>query len=182
MPINIATAIDSLVELVKTSKKISLEDAARKLDLPETIINEWATFLEEEGIIQITYKFTTPYLEVKEKSELSDDEENLKRRLDISTRKLELILTRLKVYKIEHRYEIKSIQDVRDLLKKHPDETSKDYIFAQKYFLEFRIKALLDAIKKIKLLTPDLIKYLEKRIEDLEVKKIIFIKNYENLK
>ncbi len=182
MPINIATAIDSLVELVKLRKKLTLEEAAHQLALPEHVINEWANFLEEEGIIQITYKFTTPYLELKEKIKDAQGEEDLKRRLDLATRRLEYLLSRLKKIKIQHKYEIKTIDDVRLLLKKHIDEDSADYIYAQRFILEYRINSLLDTIDKIKLLTPDLMKYIERRIIDLEGIKAVFDKNYANLK
>jgi len=182
MPLNIATAIDSLVELVKYKKKISLESAAKELGLPENIINEWAHFLEEERIIQITYKFTTPYLEFKEEQRTKDNDEELKRRLDLATRKLEFLLSSLKKTKIQHKYEIKDINDVRVLLKKYPDEKSADYVYAEKFTLEYKINNLLETIERIKLLTPDLLKYIEKKVNDIEEKKKLFDKNLANLK
>ena len=53
MPINITTAVDSLVELVNRKGRISLEEASKELGIPENIINEWASFLEEENVILI---------------------------------------------------------------------------------------------------------------------------------
>ena len=58
----IETGVDRLVELVKLNNRISVIDAAKKLGVSREIIEEWADFLEEEGIISIEYKFTTPYL------------------------------------------------------------------------------------------------------------------------
>jgi len=181
MVLNIATAIDSLVELIKEKKKLTLEQASQELGLPENIINEWSNFLEEEGIIKITYKFTTPYLELKEKVKDSNEEEDLKRRVDLATRKLDLILSKLKKYKIAHKYEINNIDDVRTLLKNKPKVVNNDVVYAQKFTLEYKIKGLLETIDKIKLITPDLIKFIEKKIEDIEEKKALFEKNYNKL-
>ncbi len=182
MPINIATAIDSLVELVKSRKKIELEEAAKSLALPINIINEWANFLEEEGVIKITYKFTTPYLEIKEQVQSKEDQEQLKRRLDLSVRRLQLMLSRLAKFKIQHKYEINDLGDVKLLLKNKPGKISGDILYAEKFILEYNINEILDTIKKIKLLTVDLMKFIEKKVSDLEDKKHIFEKNYYSIK
>ncbi len=58
----IETGVDKLVELVRADKKISIPDAAKKLGVGPIVVEEWAGFLEEEGIISIEYKFATPYL------------------------------------------------------------------------------------------------------------------------
>ena len=58
------TSADDLFELVKKSKKISVEDAAKKLKMPVMNIQELVDFLVEEKIFGIEYKFTTPYVYV----------------------------------------------------------------------------------------------------------------------
>ncbi len=58
----VTTGVDALIDLVKKKKRISMEDAAKQLQLPLTTIEAWAAFLEEEDEIMIEYKFTTPYL------------------------------------------------------------------------------------------------------------------------
>ena len=62
IPETIWTQVDNLIEIVKTKKEISFDDAATQLKLPLGTVESWATFLEEEGIVSIKYKFTTPYL------------------------------------------------------------------------------------------------------------------------
>ena len=62
MPENITTAVDSLVKMVNEKGRVSIDDASRELGIPGNILNEWASFLDEEKIIHIVYKFTTPYL------------------------------------------------------------------------------------------------------------------------
>lgn len=67
--ISIETGVDKLVSLVSAKKKISMKDAAKELGASLSSVEEWAAFLEEEGIITIEYKFTTPYLISKAFSE-----------------------------------------------------------------------------------------------------------------
>ena len=41
----IRTAVDSLIDLVKREKRISVDEAAKQLNLPVVIVHEWAGFL-----------------------------------------------------------------------------------------------------------------------------------------
>ena len=52
--------------LLEKKSTISVADAAKELAVPKVVIDEWVEFLEERGVIQITYKFTTPYINKKE--------------------------------------------------------------------------------------------------------------------
>lgn len=56
------TAADELLELVKKSKKISVEEAAKRLKMPLASVQALVDFLVEEKIFGIEYKFTTPYV------------------------------------------------------------------------------------------------------------------------
>ena len=56
------TVADELLELVKKSGKISVEEAAKKLKMPASSIQALADFLVEERVFGIEYKFTTPYI------------------------------------------------------------------------------------------------------------------------
>ena len=56
------TLADELLELVKRHKKISVEDAAKKLKIPLSTIQALVDFLVEERIFGIEYKFTTPFV------------------------------------------------------------------------------------------------------------------------
>jgi chromosome segregation ATPase len=58
----IETGVDKLVALVNERTKISIPDASKELSVPKVVIEEWANFLEEKGIIDVSYKFATPYL------------------------------------------------------------------------------------------------------------------------
>jgi len=56
------TVADELVELVVKSKKISVEEAAKKLNTPVQAIQSLVDLLVEERVFGIEYKFTTPYI------------------------------------------------------------------------------------------------------------------------
>jgi hypothetical protein len=118
MAVNITTAVDSLVELINDKKKISLENASKELGLPEHIVNEWAIFLEEEGIIKIDYKLSTPFLIATIKKELN--ESDYVREIEIIFRELEVMFSGLNKINIEHKIQIKTIEDVKNFIKKSP--------------------------------------------------------------
>ena len=56
------TSADDLFELVKKRKKISVEEAAKILKLPQATVQALVDFLVEEKIFGLEYKFTTPYV------------------------------------------------------------------------------------------------------------------------
>ena len=56
------TIADELLELVKKSKKISVEEAAKNLKIPVSTAQSLVDFLVEEKVFGIEYKFTTPYI------------------------------------------------------------------------------------------------------------------------
>ncbi len=58
----IETGVDKLVKLIGEKKKIALDVAAKSLGVSNIVIEEWADFLEEEGIISIDYKFAKTFL------------------------------------------------------------------------------------------------------------------------
>jgi chromosome segregation ATPase len=65
----ITTGVDNLVQVVSQKKRLSIAEAAKYLEVPRELIEEWADFLEEKGAVKIEYKFTTPYLVLAEATE-----------------------------------------------------------------------------------------------------------------
>ena len=131
---DITTAVDSLVKLVNQKGKISLDDASKELGLPQNIINEWASFLDQEKIIHLEYKFTTPYLISKKsmsKEEVTVDYEMISRKLEI-----------MQAY----------------LNKIQPKETKK---MQQKAYLLKEISILLEKTKKKKITKEELQKLVK---------------------
>ncbi|PIN86356.1 hypothetical protein COV19_05160 [Candidatus Woesearchaeota archaeon CG10_big_fil_rev_8_21_14_0_10_44_13] len=58
----VTTDVDRLIGLVQLKKEISIDDAAKQLGVSSKTIESLGDMLEEEGILHIKYKFTTPYL------------------------------------------------------------------------------------------------------------------------
>jgi chromosome segregation ATPase len=94
----IETGVDRLVELVSQEKKISIDDAAKKLGISKVVIQEWADFLEEEKIISIEYSFNKTFLverklssgEIKEKrKEYSTEKDAFVRKVEGGLRSLD---------------------------------------------------------------------------------------------
>ncbi len=61
-PTKITTEADLLMNLLKEVNEISLDEAAKVLGIPPATLENWANFLEEERLLSVKYKFTTPYL------------------------------------------------------------------------------------------------------------------------
>ncbi len=66
--LTIETGIDQLIKLVREVRKISLSSAAKRLGIPQPILTEWINLLDEEGVLKVSYVFTTPYIEMKNMS------------------------------------------------------------------------------------------------------------------
>lgn len=68
-PGEVSTGADRLLELVKSSREIAMAAAARELGVPVQNVEAWANFLEEDGLVAIKYKFTTPYIAIPDVAE-----------------------------------------------------------------------------------------------------------------
>ena len=64
----VETEADELIRLLSRIPEISMIEASKQLKVPEATIELLATFLEEEGIVSIQYKLTTPYLSLAKPS------------------------------------------------------------------------------------------------------------------
>lgn len=58
----IKTSADELVELARTRGKVSIEEAAKILNMDFSAVQNLVDFLVEENIFGVEYKFTTPYI------------------------------------------------------------------------------------------------------------------------
>jgi DNA-binding transcriptional ArsR family regulator len=64
--IALKTGADALIDLLRQRGELSLKEAALALSQPEGVVEWWAAFLEEDGLLKIRYKFTTPYYAIAE--------------------------------------------------------------------------------------------------------------------
>jgi predicted ArsR family transcriptional regulator len=59
---NIETGVDKLVDIIGKKKKISIDDAAKELGVSKATVQEWADFLEDEGLISVEDHLSKTYL------------------------------------------------------------------------------------------------------------------------
>jgi len=64
----LTTSADQLVEFVKSKEKVTIEETAKTLKIPEKTVQALVDFLVEEKILGIEYKFTTPYIYLSKKN------------------------------------------------------------------------------------------------------------------
>ncbi len=54
--------VDRIVEYLRQKKSVSLGDLSKALSLPKEDIQKSAEYMEDDGIVKIDYKLTTPYI------------------------------------------------------------------------------------------------------------------------
>ncbi|MBW2972436.1 hypothetical protein KY359_05355 [Candidatus Woesearchaeota archaeon] len=182
----IETGVDKLVRLVAESKKISVKDAAKELGVSVASIEDWADFLEEEGIISIQTQFATVYLVEKRISKkdlvekvkaVKDEKEQFLRRVESSINALqrdheELKLTDAEFRKIKGMLEDnfsklgKKLEKLEDFRKSHRDIDLKRKEIEQDY--EARIKAVEDKLKKEQKEYHDIIAGVEQELAEIK--------------
>ncbi|MBN2111627.1 hypothetical protein JW707_00860 [Candidatus Woesearchaeota archaeon] len=170
----IETGVDKLVKLIRKRKKISIPDAARQLGVSNVIVEEWADFLEDEGIISIEYNFTTPYLVERlfTKEELARKEKDFGGKKEAFVRKAEVALAMLD-----------KESDTFRKIKEQFDELKKDLGTEVK-----KVKGDLEDIEKYEDLKNNIDKKIEKQqkefkehIEQIEAQIVREEKKYADL-
>ncbi|MFC1741321.1 hypothetical protein ACFL3V_02190 [Nanoarchaeota archaeon] len=116
----IETGVDKLVKLITEYKKISVKDAAKELGVSVSSVEEWADFLEEEGIISIQSHFATVYLverkigkkELQEKVKVvRDEKENFIRKVESSINALSRDREEIKLIDSEFKHIKRILED-----------------------------------------------------------------------
>jgi len=163
--VNIETAVDSLVRLVNDKKIIALDEAAKILGVPENIVNEWASFLEEDKIMKIDYKLTKPFLKAAEDTvKIKQDFEDITSEKENMIRKLDYMLSALRRRNLKPSMQIKAIEDVKKILS-NKDRTPDDVLSAQRFVLEKGITDLMNILKSINDINK--LRDISKQFEDL---------------
>jgi len=94
---NIKTGVDKLVDLVSQKKKISVDEAAKTLGVGKEVVQEWAEFLEEEGLVTIEYSLSKAWIMEKKitKEDVITGAKELSSQRDAFARKIEVAITSL---------------------------------------------------------------------------------------
>lgn len=93
----IETGVDKLVELINREKRIELGKATKELGVPEDVVQEWADFLDDEGLITIKYSLSKVFLEERSlsKKEVEKKSKDYIAKRDAFTRKVNTTLKKL---------------------------------------------------------------------------------------
>ncbi|MFQ5475365.1 MAG: hypothetical protein ACE5DM_06040, partial [Candidatus Nanoarchaeia archaeon] len=119
-PFMIKTSVDKLVDLVSKEEKLSLKAAAKKLGVGITTVEEWADFLEEEGLITVEHSLSGVFLiprklsktEVKSKvKEYCAEKEGFVRKVNSAMTNIEREAEDVRVLRAEFRNIHKEIGD-----------------------------------------------------------------------
>jgi hypothetical protein len=54
--------VDKIIDFLKTKKTVSLPEMSKALGIPKEDIQKSVEYLEEDGVLKMDYKFTTPYI------------------------------------------------------------------------------------------------------------------------
>jgi chromosome segregation ATPase len=94
---NIKTGVDKLVELVSEKKRVTVDDAAKKLGVGKEVVQEWAEFLEEEGIVSLDYSLSKVWITEKRitKEEVMSSAKEVSSEKEALTRKIDVAITAL---------------------------------------------------------------------------------------
>jgi len=106
------TSADDLYELVRSRKKISVEDVAKILRIPNNIVQALVDFLVEEKIFGIEYKFTTPYVYISQEK---------KGKIDLSEKLEKKLVTKEEFFQKAGKWNI-SAEKINELWKKYVKE------------------------------------------------------------
>ncbi|MBI2106402.1 hypothetical protein HYT57_00300 [Candidatus Woesearchaeota archaeon] len=174
--INITTAVDSLVLLVNSKKRIPMEEASKILGLPDNIINEWATFLDEENVIKIEYQLTTPFLvETEDTKKVLEEKVNIDIEKDLISRKISVMISAIDKINVSSSLVLKNEEDLKKIVL-NKDLGKNDSLYAQKFYLKIRLNELLGLLKNQK--SVDIFK-INERLAILEKKKKVFEDNFK---
>jgi chromosome segregation ATPase len=94
---NIETGVDKLVKLINKEKKIELGEAAKQLGVAPAVVQEWADFLEEEGLVETQFSLSKTFLVEKRlsKVEVEKKGKEYESKREAFTRKVDSTLKQL---------------------------------------------------------------------------------------
>ena len=125
------TGADELFELVRTKKKISIEEAAKILGMPVNTVHSLVEFLVEEKIFGIEYKFTTPYIYLSREFKVKPSHEQKRASISDNLVTKEIFFDRAKHKGIHN-------QKIHDLWNKYLNQNLKN--IRHEFYKKARLK------------------------------------------
>ncbi|MGV8086042.1 MAG: hypothetical protein ACP5N1_00270 [Candidatus Woesearchaeota archaeon] len=124
---NITTGVDRLVEIISEKKRVELDVAAKLLGVGKDVVQEWAQFLEEEGIVTIDYNLSKVWISERKINkedvltnvkEVSSEKEAFTRKIDVAISSLKEETSDFETIRSEFLNIQGNIKDEIDILKK----------------------------------------------------------------
>ena len=153
---DIITGIDKLVQLINRRNEISLEEAAKELNIDKTVLEDWVEVLEAEKLVKVNYKFSNMFISgskttskdaLKTASHVVSSKEAFNRKIDATIHALDKETedyqqVRTRFLSIQHQIkdEIKTVRKELAELKQFDHMKSnidKDIASSQKDFKKF---------------------------------------------
>ncbi len=121
------TDVDKLIKLIKDKGRVSITQAARELRVGRSLIEEWADFLEDEGIITKEYKLTDTILIPKEisKEEVKKKEKEVLIKKDSLMKKIENTASNIHIKEEKIEELRREFEELKKLLGKNIDKVHK---------------------------------------------------------
>ena len=105
---SVHTGVDSLITLLHSHKMISIDEAAKRLSIPASLLRNWVDLLVEEGIVGIEYKFVTPYIYLVQSKGSKDIKDEFYAKATAKH------IPREKIKMLWHQYLVKNLTDIRE--------------------------------------------------------------------
>lgn len=197
---DITTGIDKLVQLINRRNEISLEEAAKELNVDKTVLEDWVEVLEAEKLVKVNYKFSNMFISgskttskdtLKTAAHVVSQKEAFNRKIDATLHALEKetedfervrtefisiqkhIKGELKVVRKELN-ELKTFENLKNNIDKDIQASKKDF----KKFIELYNIQIDDFDKKFVSLVRDLkseeirLEKYAKRVDELKKAKV----------
>jgi DNA repair exonuclease SbcCD ATPase subunit len=182
---NITTGVDRLVELVSEKKRLDLDVAAKTLGVGKNVVLEWATFLEEEGLVTLEYNLSKIFA-IERKIGKEDVLTNVKEvasEKDALSRKIDVAINSLK----EETTDFESIRseflNIQEHIKEEIDVVKKQLLELDRYdSLRKNLGKDIDKQKSDYLaFTKDAQEKLKSETQKYEEFKKVIVKEKENI-
>jgi hypothetical protein len=121
----ITTGVDRLVGLIKKLERISTQDASKQLGVSENLIKEWASILEEQGIISVEFKFTHEYMVMKPTVDVESKAKEFRMIKDTVMVKSETLLAQLQQELVEVNKTREQFQNFKNQIKIESEDLRK---------------------------------------------------------
>lgn len=162
--VKLLTGVDQLLNLVQTKGRVSIDEAAKELGLGKTIVREWAEFLEDEGIVNLEFKFSKVFITPKLHKKLTESkvkELNLKKQAFLA--KIETAVQSIEEEARELTKSLQEIGNVKDLFDSELKGVKKEIQEMEQYHKLKR--ELSQGIAKEKV-------YLDKLLKDIKTQEV----------